>query len=86
MTSWTVNLNTQAQKDLNWFRRHNKKLYVRCYKLTMAVEKNPFKGIGKPEHLRYLGNVWSRRVNIEHRMVCEVFDNLIVVASYRHHY
>ena len=67
--------------------KNNKNFYLKCFDLTHAVLKEPFTGIGKPEHLKKLGgNVWSRRVNHEHRMVYEVFDSLIVAAAYRYHY
>ena len=86
--SWKVKISEQANKDLTWFRIHEKSLYLKCFDLTLAVIENPHSGIGKPEHLKRLGgNVWSRRVNHEHRMVYEIFDNnLIVVIAYRYHY
>ena len=88
MTSWRIQISNQARKDLAWFRRQDRRLYRKCFDLTLAVMEDPFRGIGKPEHLKGLGgNVWSRRVNQEHRMVYEVFeDELIVVAAYRYHY
>ena len=86
-TSWTLKLSPQAEKDLAWFRKTDRKLYQKCFDLTLAVMKDPTSGIGKPEALKYLGgNVWSRRVNQEHRMVYEIFDSLVVVAAYRYHY
>ncbi len=84
---WILKLSNQAEKDLKWLRENNKNLYVKCFDLTRAVIQNPVGGIGKPERLKYLGgNVWSRRINHEHRMVYEIFNNLIVVAAYRYHY
>ena len=87
-TSWKIKISKQAKEDLSWFRKHNKDLYSKCFDLTLAISEDPFEGIGKPEHLKGLkGNVWSRRVNLEHRLVYEVFvGNLIVIASYRYHY
>ena len=87
MILWNLRISDQAEKDLEWFRKNNKSLYSKCFDLTRAVLKNPYEGIGRPERLKYLGgNVWSRRVNHEHRMVYELFDKLIVVAAYRYHY
>ena len=86
-TSWALRISRQAEDDLAWFRRHDRKLYQKCFDLTRAVLQDPHNGIGKPEPLRYLGgDVWSRRVSLEHRMVYEIYDNLIVVAAYRYHY
>jgi len=85
--SWIIEIDIQAEKDLDWFRKNNKNLYIKCFDLTRTVMKNPFKGIGKPEHLKGLGeNIWSRRITLEHRMVYKIEDNRIIVASYRYHY
>lgn len=87
MTSWSLKISSQAQDDLAWFRKNNRVAYQKSFDLTLAVIENPFAGIGKPEQLKFLGgNVWSRRVTHEHRMVYEIFEDLIVVAAYRHHY
>ena len=86
-TSWSIKISSQAIDDLSWFRRTDRKIYSKCFDLTLAVLENPFEGIGKPEPLKSLGsNIWSRRVNLEHRMVYEIFNKLIVVAAYRYHY
>ena len=85
--SWALKISPQAEKDLAWFRERDRKLYQKCFDLTLAVLRNPMAGIGKPEPLKYLGgNTWSRRVSLEHRMVYEIFDNLVIVAAYRYHY
>jgi Txe/YoeB family toxin of toxin-antitoxin system len=45
------------------------------------------RGIGKPETLKYnLTGCWSRRINKEHRIVYEVFDDKIIVHSLKGHY
>lgn len=86
--TWNLKISRQAEKDLSWFRKNEKPLYIKCFDLTLAVLENPYTGIGKPEHLKRLGgNVWSRRVNLEHRMVYEIYENKqIIVIAYRYHY
>ncbi len=85
--SWSLRISRQAKEDLDWLRTQDRKLYTKCFDLTIALLENPFSGIGRPEPLKGLGgNTWSRRVNLEHRLVYEVFNNLIVVAAYRYHY
>jgi len=82
-----LKISEQAKSDLEWFRAHNPKLYARCLELAPEVKEDPLHGAGKPQRLRNLGeNVWSRRVSLEHRMVYEVFGDLIVVASFRYHH
>lgn len=84
--SWTVRISKQAQADLDHFRAHDNATYHNCYRLSMALLKDPFSGPGKPAKLQGLtGEVWCRRTNIEDRMVYEVFDNSITVASFRTH-
>lgn len=52
-----------------------------------AVLREPYSGIGKPEHLKHLGgNVWSRRINEADRLVYEVFGDRIEFLQARYHY
>ena len=86
---WKVSLSKTASDDIKWFNKNNKKLYLRCKKLIKAVSEEPFKGIGKPEHLKHFNkNAWSRRVNLEHRMVYFVYNETkeIDFVAFRHHY
>ena len=84
--SWTVKISNQARADLDHFRAYDRASYLNCYRLSVAVSKDPFFGPGKPMPIEGLnGNVWCRRTNISDRMVYELFDNSITVASYRTH-
>jgi len=85
--SWKVEISPSAEKDLAWFRDHDRPLYLKCFDLTRAVAADPYSGTGKPEPLKHLGaGIWSRRVNLEHRMVYVVGDGFVVVTAYRCHY
>ncbi len=85
--SHRIEISPTAEGDLQWFREHDRVLYLKCFDLTRAVAEDPFKGIGKPEHLKMLGgSVWSRRVSHDHRLVYEVFPDRVVIAAYRYHY
>ncbi len=84
--SWTLRISEQARADLDHFRAYDKTAYQNCYELTKAVAADPFAGPGTP--LRFLEageNVWFRRTSLNHRMVYQVFDDVVVVASYRTH-
>jgi toxin YoeB len=49
--------------------------------------EDPFRGIGKPEGLKYaLAGKWSRRINAEHRLVYEIDGEVLVVYSLKGHY
>jgi toxin YoeB len=59
----------------------------RIRKLIEAIMSDPFQGIGKPEPLKYEGsNVWSRRINKEHRIVYTIGDDQIAFLQARKHY
>ena len=65
----------------------HRKTALRVLDLIEAVLRDPFAGIGKPEHLKHLGgNVWSRRINQADRLVYEVFDDRVEFLQARYHY
>jgi toxin YoeB len=49
--------------------------------------KEPFVGIGKPEPLKYVSSdIWSRRIDLEHRLIYRVGNMQIDFLSCRYHY
>jgi toxin YoeB len=59
----------------------------RVNRLITEALREPTSGIGKPEPLKYqLGNVWSRRITEEHRLVYLVGGDLLTVLQARFHY
>jgi toxin YoeB len=65
----------------------DRKIAIRAMELVESVLDDPFKGIGKPEHLKYVGeNTWSRRLTQEHRMVYRIKDDRIEFLQARYHY
>jgi toxin YoeB len=77
----------KAWLDLGWFVQNDLKNIKKIYTLLENTIKNPFEGIGQPEPLKsnYKG-YWSRRINLEHRIVYKVEDDRIVVFSLKGHY
>jgi len=78
----------EAKADLNfWIKSGNKPILKKITQLLESVSTTPYKGIGKPEPLKYsLMGCWSRRIDKENRVVYEVFPGKIVVLSLRGHY
>jgi toxin YoeB len=80
-------LRNHCREDLHYWVATNRKMALRILDLMDAVMREPFEGIGKPEHLKQLGgNVWSRRINEVDRLVYEVFDDRVEFLQARYHY
>ena len=63
------------------------KLVARIQELIRDIDRDPFKGFGKPEPLK--GNwagYWSRRINQEHRLVYKVSETQILIVKCKGHY
>lgn len=77
----------ECLEDLRYWVGTNRKTALRLLALIEATLRDPYHGIGKPEHLRHLGgHVWSRRINEADRLVYEVFEGRIVFLQARYHY
>lgn len=76
-----------AWLDLGWFMQNDFKNVKKIYSVLESASKNPFTGIGQPEPLKsnYKG-YWSRRINLEHRIVYKVENDKIVIFSLKGHY
>ena len=71
---------------LSW-QSTDKKVLKKINNLLKDVKREPFKGIGKPEPLKYeLAGCWSRRISDEHRLVYMVEDDAISIVSCKYHY
>ncbi|HMA53164.1 MAG TPA: Txe/YoeB family addiction module toxin [Acidobacteriota bacterium] len=73
-------------EDLRYWIKTDKKMAVRALDIVLDALRDPFKGIGKPEPLKYLGpGLWSRRLSLEHRVVYLVRDARIDFLQARYH-
>jgi toxin YoeB len=76
-----------ARKDIDHWERANKSKYQKIQELIHSIKLNPKEGIGKPHRLKgYDAETWSRRIDEEHRLVYEVYEDRIIILSARHHY
>ena len=74
-------------EDLSYWVETERRTAKRLLELVKAVLRDPFKGIGSPAPLKYLGSdVWSRRVTQEHRCVYLVKADRIEFLQGRYHY
>lgn len=74
------------QEYNDWFET-NDQMIVRIKALIKDIDREPFKGIGKPEPLR--GNwagFWSRRIDHTHRLIYKISDTQILIVKCKGHY
>ena len=77
----------QAWEDYCSWQQQDAKLLRRINGLIQECTRTPFSGTGKPEPLRgSLSGWWSRRINLDHRLVYQVRDDDLLIAQCRYHY
>ena len=54
----------KAKLDLDyWVSTSNRLILTKILKISHSIKESPYRGIGKPEALRYnLNGYWSRRI------------------------
>ncbi|NET38078.1 MAG: Txe/YoeB family addiction module toxin [Cyanothece sp. SIO1E1] len=78
---------SRFKEDLAWWFKTDFKKASKILDLVTAVMQNPFQGIGKPEPLKYVdSDLWSRRIDLEHRLVYRVGTTQIDFLTCRFHY
>jgi toxin YoeB len=77
----------EAWEDYLYWQKSDKKILKKINDLIKAIKREPFSGIGKPEPLKHqLQGCWSRRVDIEHRLVHMIDENRLKIIACRFHY
>lgn len=80
-------VSTHFCEDLRRRTETDRKTALRVLDLMTAILADPLQGIGKPEPLRHdFAGCWSRRINLEHRIVYRVFADRIEFVQARYHY
>jgi len=83
----TIVLERGFREDLLFWVRTNTATAVRILRLVEEISREPTDGIGKPEPLKHVpGNVWSRRITQEHRLVYSVRGDHVHLLQCRFHY
>lgn len=77
----------ESWEDYLFWQKTDKKILKRINELLKDISRNPFSGLGKPEQLKYkYRGCWSRRIDSEHRLIYQVFDDEIRILKCRFHY
>jgi len=76
-----------AWSDYLYWQKNDRKNLNKINELIKAVVRDPYEGIGKPEPLKHqLQGCWSRRIDLEHRLVYQIENGNLIVISCRYHY
>ena len=82
-----ITFSKNSWEDYVSWQKEDKKILKRINQLIKDIQQTPFQGIGNPEPLKYdLSGFWSRRIDREHRLVYQVFDQDILIYSCKYHY
>jgi len=77
----------QAWEDYLYWQTTDKSMLKKINTLIKEIERTPFEGSGKPEPLKHnLAGMWSRRLNLEHRLVYKIDGDAVVIFQCRYHY
>jgi toxin YoeB len=72
--------------DLQHWVRADSRIAARILELVAEVERDPFRGKGKPEPLKHAWRGhWSRRIDTEHRLIYRVHADHVELVSARDH-
>ena len=77
----------ESWEDYLYWSKTDKKILERINDLIKDINRNPFKGLGKPEPLKHkYKGYWSRRITNEHRLIYQVKADEILILKCRFHY
>ena len=71
--------------DYLYWQTQDRKTLKKINELVKDIDGNGVHGLGKSEPLRYRPG-WSRRIDKENRLVFDIKDNKLLIASCRGHY
>lgn len=76
-----------AWEDYTSWQTEDKKILKKINNLIKEIQRYPYEGIGKPEPLKFeLAGLWSRRIDLEHRLVYKIEGNDLLIYACRYHY
>ena len=85
--SKNLEFDKNALADLSYWIKKDRRKAQKILGLIQELSKSPFHGTGKPEPLKYsFSDCWSRRIDLEHRLVYVIENTKIIILSCRFHY
>lgn len=74
-------------EDYLYWQKTDKKTLQKINNLIKEITRHPLEGSGKPELLKHnLHGWWSRRINLEDRLVYKIDNEAIYILQCRYHY
>ncbi len=81
--AWT----DEAWEDFEYWAKQDRKTLNRIMLLLKDIDRNGYKGIGKPERLSGdLSAYWSRRIDDANRIVYRIDGNMVKIVQCGSHY
>ena len=78
---------SDAWNDYIYWQTQDRKTLERINTLIRECQREPFRGLGKPEPLKErLAGYWSRRIDSTHRLVYRAAHAQIEIVACRYHY
>ena len=87
-----ISFTPNGWEDLEHWISNDPDTLTKIKDLIKSIHQDPFRGLGKPEPLKYdLKGYWSRRITGEHRIVYKVsgtkgIDQKCLIIQCRFHY
>ena len=87
-----ISFTPNGWEDLEYWITNDPDTVTRIKDIIKSIRQDPFRGLGKPEPLKYdLKGYWSRRITGEHRIVYKVsgtkgVDQKCLIIQCRFHY
>jgi toxin YoeB len=76
-----------AWEDYISWQIEDKKILKKINNLIKEIQRTPYEGIGKPEPLKFdLAGLWSRRIDLVHRLVYKIDNGDILIYACKYHY
>jgi toxin YoeB len=89
MGRYIVEVSQDARKHLQEIHRSgNKSLIRKVEQLFLELSEHPYTGTGKPEQMKYISVMWSRRLDKKNRIryaVSEEFSTVYVLSALGHY-
>ncbi|MDP8169769.1 Txe/YoeB family addiction module toxin [Pasteurella skyensis] len=79
---YSIEYSNKVEEDIYKHKKHgNKKLLKKINQFINELEQHPHSGTGQVERLKHYAEreIYSRRIDKEHRLVYEIIDDKVIV-------